>query len=187
MSSCNSKSVSASWIAASLTILLNFEDGGFLSRDRAFGDSVHLVIAYVTMSGHVLAIFGSRSARSRCVEPLSRSFPITITTIADIDQASRVLAQGRLVDTPRTYAALAEQGDVPLSTLHHRARGRPSKETKAQRQQYLTPEEEKAVIRFFLLMSTLGQPIRIKFIPSLAFRVARRRSTNKPIKPPGKN
>lgn len=37
-------------------------------------------------------------------------------------------------------------------------------------------------------MSNLGQPVRIKFIPSLAFSVARRRSTiERPIKPPGKN
>ena len=37
-------------------------------------------------------------------------------------------------------------------------------------------------------MSNLGQPVRIKFIPSLAFSVARQRSTtDKPIKPPGKN
>jgi hypothetical protein len=37
-------------------------------------------------------------------------------------------------------------------------------------------------------MSDLGQPVRIKFLPSLAFSLARRRSTtNKPIKPQGKN
>ena len=37
-------------------------------------------------------------------------------------------------------------------------------------------------------MSNLGQPIRIKFLPSLALSIARRRSTtNKLIKPPGKN
>jgi hypothetical protein len=37
-------------------------------------------------------------------------------------------------------------------------------------------------------MSSLGQPVRIKYIPTLAFSIARRRSTtNKPIKPPGKN
>lgn len=39
-----------------------------------------------------------------------------------------------------------------------------------------------------LLMSSLGHPVGIKFIPSLAFSIARRRSTAiKPIKPPGKN
>ena len=36
-------------------------------------------------------------------------------------------------------------------------------------------------------MAALGTPVRIKFIPSLAFSVARWRPTNKPPKPPGKN
>jgi hypothetical protein len=39
-----------------------------------------------------------------------------------------------------------------------------------------------------LLVSSFGHPVRIKFIPSLAFSIARRRSTAiNPIKPPGKN
>jgi hypothetical protein len=105
-----------------------------------------------------------------------------------MDRASKVLAQAPPSDTPRTWAALSEWGDVPLHTLYYRAHGRPSREEKAQRQQYLTVEEEKALVTFLLLMSSLGQPVRIKYIPSLAFSIARRRSTpNKPIKPPGKN
>ncbi|KAF2741732.1 hypothetical protein M011DRAFT_375878, partial [Sporormia fimetaria CBS 119925] len=87
-----------------------------------------------------------------------------------MDRASQVLAQSLPRGASRTYAALAERGNQL-----------------AQNQQYLTPEEEKAVVKFLLLMSSLGHPVRIKFIPSLAFSVARRRSTNKPIKPPGKN
>ncbi|KAF2804448.1 uncharacterized protein BDZ99DRAFT_370393, partial [Mytilinidion resinicola] len=86
-----------------------------------------------------------------------------------MDRASQVLAQARL-DVPMTYAALADRGGE-----------------KAQSQQYLTPDEEKAVIKFLLLMSNLGQLVRIKYIPSLAFYVARNQLTNKPIKPPGKN
>ena len=66
-----------------------------------------------------------------------------------MDRASQVLAQALPPDGPRTYAALAEQGDVPLSTLH-RAHGRRSKEQKAQSQQYLTPSEEKALYKFLL-------------------------------------
>ena len=60
---------------------------------------------------------------------------------------------------------------------------------KAQRQQYLTLQEEKALFTFLLLMSDLGQPVRIKYIPSLAFTLARQRSTttDNSIKPPGKN
>jgi hypothetical protein len=53
---------------------------------------------------------------------------------------------------------------------------------------YLTVEEEKALVAFLLLMSSLGQPVRVKYIPTLAFSIARRRSLiNKPNKPPGKN
>ncbi|KAF1829971.1 hypothetical protein BDW02DRAFT_610026 [Decorospora gaudefroyi] len=84
-----------------------------------------------------------------------------------MDRASQVLAQSLLNNVPRTYAARAEQGDE-----------------KAQSQQYLTPNEEKAVVRFLLLMSSLGKPVRIKFVPFLAFSVARQRcAANRPIKP----
>ena len=33
-----------------------------------------------------------------------------------MDRVSQVLAQGRFPDVPRTYAALVDQGDVPLLT-----------------------------------------------------------------------
>ncbi len=36
-------------------------------------------------------------------------------------------------------------------------------------------------------MAEIGQRVRIKHIPSLAFSVARQRSTNKSPKPPGRN
>ncbi|KAF2832803.1 hypothetical protein CC86DRAFT_244285, partial [Ophiobolus disseminans] len=88
-----------------------------------------------------------------------------------MDRASQVLAQALPADVPATYAA----------------RSALSKE-QAQSQQYLTRDEEKALVKFLLLMSNLGQPVRIKFVSSLAFSVARRRSTTtKPVKPPGKN
>jgi hypothetical protein len=57
---------------------------------------------------------------------------------------------------------------------------------KAQRQQYLTVKEEKAFVEFLILMSSFGQPIRIKYITSLACNIACRRS-GKRVKPPGKN
>ncbi|KAF2193137.1 hypothetical protein K469DRAFT_552391 [Zopfia rhizophila CBS 207.26] len=76
-----------------------------------------------------------------------------------MDRASQVLAQGLPPDVPKTYTALAERGDVPLSTLHHRDQGRRSREELAQSQQYLTPEEEKAIVRFLLLMSNLRHSV----------------------------
>jgi hypothetical protein len=72
-----------------------------------------------------------------------------------MDRASQVLAQGLAPGVPRTYAALAEHGEVALSTLPHRARGRRSRKEKDQSQQYLTPSEEKAVVKFLLQMSDL--------------------------------
>ena len=45
-----------------------------------------------------------------------------------MDKASQVLIQALPLEVPRTYAALAEQGDVPLFIFYHRAHGRRSKE-----------------------------------------------------------
>jgi Tc5 transposase DNA-binding domain len=105
-----------------------------------------------------------------------------------MDRASQVLAQGIPPGVRNTYRALAEHSGVARSTLNYRALGRRSKEQKAQSQQYLTPWEEKAVVKFLLHMSDLARPVRIKYIPSLAFSIARQRSiTDKPPKPPGRN
>ncbi|KAF2786567.1 hypothetical protein K505DRAFT_218774, partial [Melanomma pulvis-pyrius CBS 109.77] len=90
-----------------------------------------------------------------------------------MDPASKVLAEASASETPRTWAALSEWSDVPLHTLYYRARGRRSREEKAQRQQYLTVEEEQALVTFLLLMSSLGQPVQIKYLPLLAFSLAR--------------
>jgi hypothetical protein len=105
-----------------------------------------------------------------------------------MDRVSQVLAQGVPPGVPRSYRALADHGNVPHSTLHHRACGRPLIEDKARGQQYLKPYEEDVVVKYLLQMSDLGQLIRIKFIPSIAFRVTRHRpTTDRPLKPPGRN
>ena len=105
-----------------------------------------------------------------------------------MDRASQVLAQGVPPGVPNSYRALADHSNVPRSTLHHRARGRRSVEEKAQSQQYLTPWEEDVVVKFLLQMSDLGQPIQMKFIPSIAFIATRKRPiADRPLKPPGRN
>ena len=48
-----------------------------------------------------------------------------------MDKASQVLAHGVPPGVPKSYRALADHGDVPRSTLHHRARGRRSIEEEA--------------------------------------------------------
>jgi hypothetical protein len=104
-----------------------------------------------------------------------------------MDPASETLAHELPPNVRRTYAALAERGGVSRTTLWYRNHGRPSRKTKAERQQYLTPSEEKALVMFLLRMAALGSPVRIKLIPSLAFSLARRRPTTKATKPPNKN
>ena len=54
--------------------------------------------------------------------------------------------QGLPPNVSRTYTTLAELGDVPLTTLYHRAYGRRSKEQKARSQQYLILSKEKAQV-----------------------------------------
>jgi hypothetical protein len=105
-----------------------------------------------------------------------------------MDRASQVLAQGAPPGVPHSYRALADHGDVPHTTLYHRAHGRRSMKEKAQSQEYLNPCEVKAVIEFLLQMANLGQPVRIKHIPSIAFSATRHRPlSDRPPKPPGRN
>jgi hypothetical protein len=104
-----------------------------------------------------------------------------------MDPATEALAEDR-PDDERTWAARADASGIALTTLYNRWRGRPSIEQKVQAQQYLTVEEKKALVTFLLLMSSFGQPVRIKYIASLAFSIVRRRSpATRPKKPPGKN
>ena len=115
---------------------------------------------------------------------------ITPSTTVHMDRASQVLAQSLPPGVPRTWTALSERGGVPLTTLYYRAHRRQSIKEKAQGQQYLTPEEEKALVTFLLLKSNLEQPVRVKYMPSLAFNTVRQRSivaTDNPIKPPNMN
>jgi hypothetical protein len=74
-----------------------------------------------------------------------------------MDRASQVLAQGVSPGVPRPYRALVDHGNVPHTTLQHRARGRRSMEEKAQSQQYLTPWEEDVLIKYLLQMSDLDK------------------------------
>lgn len=85
-----------------------------------------------------------------------------------MDRASRALVEGLPASEPMTYVALSEWSDVPRSTLYHRARGRRSKEDKAKSQQYLTPSEEKALVKYLLQLSNHGYPVRMKHLRSLA-------------------
>ena len=71
------------------------------------------------------------------------------------DRASKALAEASLPGEPRTYDATSKRSGVPLTTLYYRDHGRPSMEEKAQGQQYLTPEEEKALEKYLKLIVDL--------------------------------
>lgn len=105
-----------------------------------------------------------------------------------MDRASQVLAQDVPYDVPNSFRALADRGDVPRTTLQHRARGRRSKKEKAQSQHYLYISEEKALIKFLVQQDALGRPVRIKHVRSIVFSLARQRTlAERPSKPLGKN
>jgi hypothetical protein len=114
------------------------------------------------------------------------SFPSPSPT-ANMDKASRVLAQGVPPGVRRSFRALADHGDVARTTLHHRARGRRSIEEKAQSQHYHYPWEEKALVKFLVQQDALGRSVRIKYVGSIAFSLAcQRPPTDRPRKPPGR-
>lgn len=69
---------------------------------------------------------------------------------------------------PSTYKARAEDSGIPISTLWHRDHGRPSIQEKAIKQQYLTPSEETALVKYVLQSARLGCPVPAKFLPTLA-------------------
>jgi hypothetical protein len=60
-----------------------------------------------------------------CADVPRPSFPIANKS-ATMDKASRVLAQPVLPSLSRLYRARADRSGVPHTTLHYRARGRPS-------------------------------------------------------------
>ena len=69
---------------------------------------------------------------TRALERRHSSRPTSLSRRRDnVDRASRVLVQGVPLSVPKSYRALADYGNVPYSTLHHRARGRFSREEKA--------------------------------------------------------
>lgn len=107
--------------------------------------------------------------------------------MADVDAATAVLDRfGYLRGKANRYATLAELSRVPESTLWHRDHSRVSNIQKGVKQQYLTIQEEKALLNYILRMSKNGYPlpvivrqrISIFQVPGADYDSAR---------PPGKN
>jgi hypothetical protein len=113
---------------------------------------------------------------------------------ASLDPAKVVLQ--RIGHSPEnTYAALCELSGVPESTLWHRDHGRDSIQQRAAKQQYLSPQEEKALVSYLLRMSANGYPLPVKFARNLACVIVLQRSSifqipatdRNDVHPPGKN
>lgn len=103
-----------------------------------------------------------------------------------MDRTSHDNVQGLHPELHGLQPAVTER-KLPRTTAWYHKKGRGTPKTKAERQQYLTPLEEKALVTHILRMAALGTPIRVKYIPALAFSLARRRCTTKATKPPNKN
>lgn len=78
------------------------------------------------------------------------------------ERACRALAERDLPGEPRAYDAISKRSNVPISTLRHRALGRPSIEAKARGQLYLKALEEEALVKHLILEVDLGNPVPIK-------------------------
>jgi hypothetical protein len=112
------------------------------------------------------------------------------------DPATTVLTENRYLAQPKSYAVLSKSSGIPASTLRDHDCGRISKRERAANQQYLSPQEEHSLVEYSLRMSKNGYPLPIKYLPSLAWEIARRwlvtlfqRTTNQTcaMAPPGKN
>jgi hypothetical protein len=88
-----------------------------------------------------------------------------------MDKAGRALAEDVPPGVPFSFCALADHSDVSHATLHRRSHGGRSCEQESQDQQYLIPREKEALVEFIPQIANFGSPIRIKFIPTLAYRL----------------
>ena len=80
--------------------------------------------------------------------------------------------RGRITK-PNTSAIAPLPTHISPSTQWHRANGRPTRKDKAISQQYLTPQEEKALKDELLRLAKLGYPVRVKIILLFAQIIAR--------------
>lgn len=119
-----------------------------------------------------------------------------MSTTQTTDPATDVLTKINFFDSKQrpTYAALWDSSQILVSTLWDRAHGRRPRKEKAVKQQYLTSQEEKALVNYALRMSRNGYPIPVKFLRSLAQVIVRQRLsafhtslTDDAVEPPGRN
>jgi hypothetical protein len=86
--------------------------------------------------------------------------------------AEAALVENRDASTNKSYSALAASSGIPKSTLWHHAHGRRSRKAKPASQQYLTPQEEKALVAYLLQLLQAcrnGYPLPVKAVRALAY------------------
>ena len=129
---------------------------------RGVSGEFAIIRAYISV-GLVFASFNP-PLYGLCAGAQERSFgDINLEVLGEFGiSASKALAEAPSNDN-RPWAARSDASGLSLTTLYNRAHGRPSIEAKAQSQQYLTVDEEKVPVAFLLLMSSFGQPVRIKY------------------------
>ncbi|KAJ5240569.1 uncharacterized protein N7469_002160 [Penicillium citrinum] len=104
------------------------------------------------------------------------------------------LSPGHQRPARTSYATRSRSTSIPASTLWQRANNQPSLADKAANQQYLTPQEEQALVGYVLRLADNGYPLPVKFLRSLAVVIVRQRSSifqardpSLKVRPPGKN
>lgn len=75
-----------------------------------------------------------------------------------------------------SYAIQSRSTRIPTSTLQRRANNKPSIADKAANQQYLTLQEEQALVIYMLQLVDNGYLLLVKFLRSLALIIVRQRS-----------
>lgn len=94
------------------------------------------------------------------------------------------------VSSPSTSCAAILRHSVkidrdPRVHVWRRANNKPSIADKAANQQYLTPQEEQALLEYVLRLADNGYPLPVKFLRSLALIIVRQRSSIFQITDPG--
>ena len=105
-----------------------------------------------------------------------------------MNKLSQVLARDLSKDVPKSFRALADHSDVSRTTLQHRAHDWRFKKEKIQSQHYLYSWKAKVLVKFLIQQNALERSVRIKYIRSIVFSLARQQlSTNRSSKSSSKN
>jgi len=103
-----------------------------------------------------------------------------------MERASWVLVEGLSPSKPRTYRAVNNHSGVRRPTIHYCAYGQQLIESRGQIQKYLTPYEEKVMVKFILHKFSLGNPVQIAhliLVPSVPLRPSPDRPFKSPARP----